>query len=80
MPILTIRESLVGTVDPDVEGGQCSGLVQKRINLPEGKMFRVLAIQGFDDNGGLEGIKSPDTEMGCTREVYATPFPVFLRS
>jgi len=76
MPILTIRETLVGTVDPDVEGGQCSGLVQKRINLPEGKMFRVLAIQGFDDNGGLEGIKSPDSEMGCSREVYATPYPI----
>jgi len=52
MPVLTIRETLVGTVDPDVDGGQCSGLVQKRINLPEGKAFRVLAIQGFDDNGG----------------------------
>lgn len=76
MPILTIRESLVGQLTPDVEGGQGSALVQKRINLPEGKMFRVLAIQGFDDQGGLEGIKSPDNEMGCTREVYASPFPI----
>ena len=76
MPVLTIRETLVGTVDPDVDGGQCSGLVQKRINLPEGKAFRVLAIQGFDDNGGLEGIKSPDNDMGLTREVYASPFPI----
>lgn len=76
MPVLTIRETLVGTVTPDVEGSQCSGLVQKRINLPEGKAFRVLAIQGFDDNGGLEGTKSPDNEMGHTREVYASPFPI----
>ena len=76
MPILTIRESLVGTLSPDVDGGQSSGLVQKRINLPEGKAFRVLAIQGFDDNGGLEGIKSPDSAMACTREVYASPFPI----
>tara|TARA_R100000664_G_C2754570_1_gene142213 strand:+ start:1819 stop:2814 length:996 start_codon:yes stop_codon:yes gene_type:complete len=76
MPIVTIRESLVGNLEPNVEGAQSSGLVQKRINLPEGKMFRVLSIQGFDDNGGLEGIKSPDNEMGCSREVYATPYPI----
>ena len=76
MPILTIRESIVGEVKPDVDGGQGSGLVQKRINLPEGKAFKILAIQGFDDNGGLEGIKSPDGDLGLTREVYASPFPI----
>lgn len=76
MPVITIRETLTGTVTPDVEGGQCSALVQKRINLPEGKAFRVLSIQGFDDNGGLEGLKQPDNAMGITREVYATPFPL----
>ena len=76
MPILTIRESLVGSVTPDVEGGQCSGLVQKRINLPEGKAFRILAIQGFDDNLEIVGVRNPEGFTAATREVYVTPFPI----
>jgi len=76
MPILTIRETLVGTLDPDVDGGQSSGLVQKRINLPEGKRFRILAIQGFDDNLELTGVRNPVGNSASTREVYVTPFPI----
>ncbi len=76
MPVLTIRESLVGTLTPDVAGGQCSGLVQKRINLPEGKAFRILGIQGFDDNLELVGIRNPVGFSAASREVYVTPFPI----
>jgi len=76
MPILTIRETLTGTLDPDVQGGQSSGLVQKRINLPEGKAFKILSIQGFDDNMEIVGIRNPENNSACTREVYVTPFPV----
>lgn len=76
MPILTIRETLTGTLDPDVEGSGSSGLVQKRINLPEGKAFKILSIQGFDDNMEIVAIRNPETNSACTREVYVTPFPI----
>lgn len=76
MPILTIRETLTGTIDPDIEGGQSSALVQKRINLPEGKAFRVLSIQGFDDNMEIIAPRNPAGQSACSREVYVTPFPI----
>lgn len=76
MPILTIRESLVGTMKPDVEGAQSNALIQKRINLPEGKAFRILAIQGFDDNLNMIGCVNPAGYSAASREVYVTPFPL----
>lgn len=75
MPVLTIRETLTGTLNPDLPGQACSGLVQKRINLPEGKSFKVLAIQGFDDNLAIQGTDTPDNTT-VSREIYVTPFPI----
>ena len=73
MPIHLVREVVAGKIVPDSEGNQCSGMVQKRINLPEGKKFRVLDITVFDDNMGIQG----NTEGTATsREIYITPYPI----
>ena len=50
MPDLVIREVLTGTVTPQIDGSRSSSIIQKRINLPEGKKFRVKSIEIFDDN------------------------------
>lgn len=79
MPIHTVREVLTGVVYPNVEGAQALGMVQKRINMPEGKRFRIKSVQCFDDNAAL--ITHPDRgplENLSMRLVYVTPYPIVL--
>lgn len=79
MPDLVIRETLEGVVKPDIEGSRSSVLVQKRINLPEGKRFRVKSIEVFDDNMYLANTNAIDPEDEIvTRTTYVTPYPVVI--
>jgi hypothetical protein len=78
MPELIIREVLTGRVDPDETG---VALVQKRINLPEGKRFRVKSIEMFDDNMRLAGTTGADPSTKSPvnlRSTYVTPYPLVL--
>ena len=78
MPIHTIREVLTGMAIPSVEGAQSLSLVQKRINMPEGKKFRIKSVQCFDDNGGLftDPARFGPNSGPCARLVYVTPYPI----
>ena len=77
MPILTLREVLSGTAVPNVEGSESIALVQKRLNLPEGKRFSIKSVQCFDDNGTLftDANRGGDNQLAM-RLVYVTPYPI----
>jgi len=79
MPILTVREVLTGTAVPNVEGAASVALIQKRINMPSGKRFRIKSVQCFDDNGTLQTHpdRGPLTQLSM-RCVYVTPYPIIL--
>ncbi len=78
MPELVIRETLEGVVDADVGGSRSSAIVQKRINLPEGKKFRVKSIEVFDDNMYLGGVTGIEDTPFVVRQTYVTPYPIVL--
>ncbi len=78
MPDLVIRETLEGSVFPDVPGSDSSAIVQKRINLPEGKKFRVKSIEVFDDDMYLGGPIGIDDTPFVVRQTYVTPYPIVL--
>ena len=80
MPEQVIREVLTGTIKPQIEGARSSALIQKRINLPEGKKFRVKSIEIFDDNMYLTGTASLEFPIWVSRETYVTPYPIVLTS
>jgi hypothetical protein len=80
MPDLVIRETLQGTVSPQIEGARSSSLIQKRINLPEGKKFRVKSIEIFDDNMYLEGTGALEFPLYVTRQTYVTPYPIVMNN
>ena len=72
MPVVEIRETLTGKIlDDDTN---LPGMIQKRINLPHGKRFRVLSIECFDDNMGI--MPTNGAGVTTTREIYVTPFPI----
>lgn len=74
MPIMEIREVLKGKMVIDEEFPNAPMMLQKRINLPEGKRFRILSIECFDDNMAISA--SNTDNVSCTREIYVTPFPI----
>jgi len=77
MPIHFVREVLSGVAIPNAEGASSLGLVQKRINLPEGKRFRIKSVECFDDNGTLFTDESREgPSQLCTRLIYVTPYPI----
>jgi len=78
MPDLVIRETLQGVITPQIDGNRSSSLIQKRINLPEGKKFRVKSIEIFDDNMYLEGTGALEFPLWVTRQSYVTPYPIVL--
>ena len=59
MPITHIREVLVGEGIYDAPGLNSYAILEKRINLPEGKAYRIKNVQMFDDLGGLTVSSSP---------------------
>ena len=74
MPILTVREVLSGTAIPNAEGAPAMALVQKRINMPHGKRFRIKSVQCFDDNGTvIADIRRGGDNQLSMRCVYVTP-------
>ena len=78
MPIHTVREILTGVAIPNAEGTQSLALVQKRINMPEGKRFKIKSVQCFDDNGALftDAARAGFAAGPCARLVYVTPYPI----
>lgn len=73
MPIHTIREVLKGKVT--ATGTFTSNdMVQKRINLPHGRRFKILSIECFDDN--MNVAPTNDKNSVVTREIYVTPHPI----
>jgi len=78
MPDHVIREVLTGTVTPQVDGSRSSSIIQKRINLPEGKKFRVKSIEIFDDNMYLQGTNTLEFPLWVSRQTYVTPYPIIL--
>ena len=80
MPDLVIRETLEGIAQPDVDGSRSSALFEKRINLPEGKKFRVKSIEVFDDNMYLIGGVGLEAQPWRTRATFVTPYPIVLNN
>jgi len=81
MPITHIREVLVGEGIYDQPGSNSYAILEKRINLPEGKAYRIKNVQMFDDLGGLTVSSSPvgpAVESAHGRQVYVTPYPITL--
>jgi hypothetical protein len=78
MPIHTVREILTGVAIPNAEGAQSLALVQKRINMPEGKRFKIKSVQCFDDNGALftDASRGGFNSGPCARLIYVTPYPI----
>lgn len=81
MPTTHIREVLVGEGIYDVPGSNSYAILEKRINLPEGKAYRIKNVQMFDDLGGLTVSSSPGgptLDQAHGRQVYVTPYPITL--
>jgi len=84
MPTTHIREVLVGEGKYDAPGQNSYAILEKRINLPEGKAYRIKNVQMFDDLGGLNASNSPFAPVGESpdsihaRQVYVTPYPITL--
>lgn len=79
MPLMHLREVLSGELIPNVGGNASVCFGQKRINLPEGKRFRIKSVQCFDDNARLETSPGRGEENQLTmRLVYVTPYPIVL--
>tara|TARA_R100000655_G_scaffold109479_1_gene164109 strand:+ start:1749 stop:2750 length:1002 start_codon:yes stop_codon:yes gene_type:complete len=77
MPILTVREVLSGNAVPNAEGAPSLALVQKRINMPHGKRFRIKSVQCFDDNGTvIADVRRGGDNQLSMRCVYVTPYPI----
>ena len=74
MPIMEIREVVKGKMVRDEDDPNNPMMLQKRINLPEGKRFRILSIECFDDNMAISGSNTDNVMV--TREIYVTPFPI----
>lgn len=73
MPIMEIREVLTGKMIANDDVNEPM-MMQKRINLPHGKRFKILSVECFDDN---MHISASNTEnVAVTREAYVTPFPI----
>ena len=75
---LVIRETLQGVVKPQIDGLRSSSLIQKRINLPDGKKFRVKSIECFDDNMYLQGTGQLEFPLWVTRCTFVTPYPIVM--
>jgi len=79
MPKMHLREILSGNLIPNVPGNNSVCFGQKRINLPEGKRFRIKSVQCFDDNAVIETSPDRGPENQLTmRLVYVTPYPIVL--
>lgn len=84
MPTTHIREVLVGEGHYDSPGQNSYAIIQKRINLPEGKSYRIKNVQMFDDLGGITISNEPFAPIGdlpttlAARQVYVTPYPITL--
>lgn len=78
MPMHTVREILSGVAIPNAEGTQSLALVQKRINMPQGKRFRIKSVECFDDNGTVftDASRGGPTSGPCARLIYVTPYPI----
>lgn len=78
MPLHVVREVLTGMAIPSVEGAQSLALVQKRINMPQGKRFRIKSVECFDDNGALftDPARAGFNAGPSVRLVYVTPYPI----
>ena len=77
MPLHFVREILTGSTIPNVPGNDSVSIIQKRINMPEGKRFRIKGIECFDDNGTIftdAGREGPN--QLCARLIYVTPYPI----
>ena len=78
MPMHTVREILTGTAIPNAEGFQSLALVQKRINMPQGKRFKIKSVECFDDNGTIftNASRGGPNSGPCARLIYVTPYPI----
>ena len=81
MPTTHIREVLTGEGHYDSPGNNSYAILEKRINLPEGKAYRIKNVQMFDDLGGLTVSSSPggpSLDQVHGRQVFVTPYPITL--
>jgi len=84
MPLIEIREVLVGELNQEIEGSdpveyEQLQMCQKRLNLEHGYKYEVKNVQVFDDMGNV--ISSLDGEpKGIAQLTYVTPYPIVLNN
>jgi len=83
MPMIEIREVLVGELNDEIPGTdpveyQPLQMCQKRINLEHGYRYEVKNVQVFDDMGQM--IMAEDDPKSVSQLVYVTPYPIVLNN
>jgi hypothetical protein len=79
MPVIDLREVLVGTFDDwDSESVGEYRIMQKKLNLEEGYRYQVKNVQVFDDNGQIVQRNEDDVNPWVGQLTYVTPYPIVL--
>lgn len=73
MPITEIRDTIEGSVITDETG---FGYLTRRINLPEGKRYSMLAVDIFNDNGFMWLSNDPTYDKNVAYQLYVSPYPM----